>query len=89
MNGVLIVNCNFCAKQSGLYISYSSLGNEEQDVDLAELQEQVEMTIGMTNIEIVDTRGIDYFLCSCGNYTTVREIKDSLRVREGIHKVVS
>lgn len=88
MHGVLIVHCKFCAKQASLYISDKSLGNVEQDVDMAELQEQVEMAIGMSNIEIVDTRGIDYFMCSCGNYTSVREIKDSLRAREDIHKVV-
>lgn len=78
MNGVLIVKCKYCAKQTALYITDDSLENEEQDLGITELREKVGREIGISETKIIDTRGVDYYICSCGNYSSMREIKEVL-----------
>jgi hypothetical protein len=82
------MKCNSCGSQKALYISNDTIGKDEQEKHIAELHDEVDMLLGTSDTKIINTRGIDYFVCSCGNYTSVREIKESLMSRGDLHKVV-
>ena len=86
MKGVLIVNCKGCGSQKLLYLSDDNyVGNENLDQIIAEARAEAERISRASNTEFIDTRGIDYFICSCGNYSSVEGIKKSLESRKDFH----
>ena len=86
MNGVLSVKCKGCGSQKILYLSDDDyIDSEDLDKNIAELRARAEMMIGTSNTTFIDTRGLDYFICSCGNYSSVEEIKKSLKSQKDLH----
>jgi len=86
MNGVLIVECKGCGSQKTLYLSDDTyVDNENLDKSTAELRARAEKIIGTSNTTFIDTRGLDYFICSCGNYSSVEEIKKTLISQKELH----
>jgi len=85
MNGVLSVKCKGCGSQIILYLSDDDyIDSEDLDKNIAELRARAEMMIGTSNTKFIDTRGLDYFICSCGNYSSVEDIKKSLKSQEDL-----
>jgi len=83
MNGVLIVKCKGCGSLKSLYLSDdNNVDNEESDKHIAELRDKVEKESGTSNTTFLDTRGLNYFICSCGNYSSIQEIKDTLNFKK-------
>jgi len=86
MNGVLSVKCKGCGSQKILYLSDDDyIDSEDLDKNIAELRTKAEKIIGTGNTTFIDTRGLYYFICSCGNYSSVEEIKETLKFQKELH----
>ena len=86
MNGVLSVKCKGCGSQIILYLSDDDyIDSEDLDKNIAGLRVRAEKIIGTSNTTFIDTRGLDYFICSCGNYSSVEEIKKTLISQKELH----
>ena len=83
MNGVLSVKCKGCGSQIILYLSEDDyIDSDDLDKNIAELRAKAEKMIGTSNTIFIDTRGLAYFICSCGNHSSVEEIKETLKFQK-------
>lgn len=81
MNGILIVKCKNCNIQKFIYISEdSNVEDENIESKIADALDNAKKISGKADIEFIDTRGVDFFVCSCGNYSSVEELKNLTKI---------
>lgn len=80
MDGVLIIRCKGCDKQFYVFMSEDLSQDEATTDELEEELKTVKMVAEDKGAEFVDSTGIDYLICSCGNLVSKEELIEMTNV---------